>query len=255
MSLGQHYGKLPLILPFAEGGERYAAWRKDEDRQEEDRYRLALREKTRKVVLQGGERKLRLVRKLSLTPRPEALGWMISLLDAVSPHLTSLEVKAPSHLGQRNDNPKQYELFDVKLLDAGISCLLLTHVNIGNRSIHYAETIFLISRLAPNMVSLDVNIDQSMEECGGWEEDILPEMPDEPDGDNKLRFLRLAFRDMTFADDVDNLDESRDEHPIPFPEYSPHIRRSSADWVPRGNGRESCDPFVMDRRSSSTSAS
>lgn len=162
------------------------------------RHRVALKEKVKKILLTGDERRIGLVKRITVIPRPEALQSIVQILELVSLNLKSLKILAPAeHPFQADWRPHSYGTLDMRLCVAEISFGTVTHLHIGKGAIRYVEFLLHLLKCAPTLESLTANIEELSERPNWLNEGTVPDFETSID-QTQLRCLTLAMDDVNY---------------------------------------------------------
>lgn len=152
---------------------------------------MGMREKVKRIMLAASERKMAFVGKVSLIQCETANSAIIQVLDFVGPRVRELVLLAPAR--SIPQDPKDYDLLDVRMIGANILFPALTHIRIDEGAVHFVDFVVLLIARLPNLISLDVDVGNIIS-CRWWEEhdDILPVFPRHLPS-TKLERMRLVF--------------------------------------------------------------
>lgn len=216
LSLNSHFGELVLIQPFERTLDpEYLKWAKESAKAAEVRHGIGLNTLVRGILVNGGARKLGMVKAIDITCRPGAISSIMTLLDVVSPHLTSLTLSAPSfHVYYYLWKPHRSDTLDHHIQRPGWMFPTLTHLTINRHTLKTVDTLIHLVRLSPNLVSLDANIDHRIllshpMMSGDLHRDLLSL-------NSRLQYMKVTFNDPHTGEESDSSDDDDGEavHPI-----------------------------------------
>lgn len=204
--LSPSYGEYPLIQPNERSDYgKHLEWAKAQAKEAEERHRLALKERVKRIILLTNERRIGLVEEIIIVQRPGANNGIIQLLEFVAPRLKRLVLKARAiHQFQNEWREKNHELMDVKVIGNEMKFKSLTHLTIQRGAIRFVEYLIEIIGRSPNLIYLDADV-SDIYKIAEWEDDIFPVFREHLDETN-IRQLQLTFGDIVddVIDDPDN---------------------------------------------------
>lgn len=223
LSVNPHYGKEPRVCPHEEESRGHRDWMANMLYRASCQHDEAMAARVKTVMLRADERRLGTIEHIKLVSRPTSVHAVLQFLNYASPNLRSLEIGSYYPVvGDWDD-----ETLDLNWLIRELSFPLLTHLRIGNDSLRFAQTLAEITRTAPQLVSLDVDLQHWLK--SPWlfaEPGPLRHFPRQER--TRIRKLRLKFGDAPGA--ASNNTEKNIEPALALLEHCPDLERLTIQY-------------------------